>query len=257
MTSSSPAVATTSESHSAPEERVLVDRSTAGSSNMRLATIGAEAAAGDLGDDVEAGVAGADGAEGAVDQGDDGVEVGAGDGAEHPDQPDERAGGGGRVLQQLQADVVGRQAAGHDPRADDGDDQEAGAEGLGDEATGQVELQPAGTRLDLSAELAHDATGTRLVIRRRSSRTLASNAAAVPVGTGSGIDQCSQLNGMSSSSWARSQTVMTKAGGAVTSSSERGAVPDRSRPARRAAATAPRVHPARGMGAGGGRWAPP
>ena len=38
---------------------------------------------------------------------DDGVEVGAGDGAEHPDQRDQGAGGGRRVLQELQADVVG------------------------------------------------------------------------------------------------------------------------------------------------------
>ena len=39
MTSSSPTVATTSDSHSAPDDRVLVDSSTAGSSNMRLATM--------------------------------------------------------------------------------------------------------------------------------------------------------------------------------------------------------------------------
>ena len=54
-----------------------------------------------------AGVAGGDGAEAAVDEGDDGVEVGAGHGAEHPDQGDQGAGGGGGVLQQLEADVVG------------------------------------------------------------------------------------------------------------------------------------------------------
>src|SRR5437879_1070108 len=39
MTSSNPAVATTSESHSAPDDRVLVEMSIAGSSNMRLATM--------------------------------------------------------------------------------------------------------------------------------------------------------------------------------------------------------------------------
>ena len=37
MTSSSPTVATTSASQSAPDERVLVERSMAGSSNIRLA----------------------------------------------------------------------------------------------------------------------------------------------------------------------------------------------------------------------------
>jgi hypothetical protein len=38
ITSSSPTVATTSDNHSAGEERSLVDSSTAGSSNMRFAT---------------------------------------------------------------------------------------------------------------------------------------------------------------------------------------------------------------------------
>ena len=103
---------------------------------------------------------------------------------------------------ELQADVVRREAAGHDPRADDGDDEEAGPEGFGHEAARQVELQPAGTGLNLSVELAHDAASTRPVIRRRSSRTLTSNAAAVPAGTGSGMDQCSHIGGASISSWA-------------------------------------------------------
>ena len=39
ITSSSPTVATTSDNHSAPDDRDLVDHSTAGSSNIRLATI--------------------------------------------------------------------------------------------------------------------------------------------------------------------------------------------------------------------------
>ena len=67
----------------------------------------AEAAADDLGGDVGGGVAGGDVAVGAVDEGDDRVEVGAGDGAEDEDQPDQRGGRGGGVLQQLQSDVVG------------------------------------------------------------------------------------------------------------------------------------------------------
>ena len=41
------------------------------------------------------------------------------------------AGGRGRVLEELQADVVGREALGHDPRADHHRDQESGADGLG------------------------------------------------------------------------------------------------------------------------------
>ena len=39
ITSSKPTVATTSDSHSAPDDRDFVDHSTAGSSNIRLATI--------------------------------------------------------------------------------------------------------------------------------------------------------------------------------------------------------------------------
>ena len=85
----------------------MVDQLDGGELEHEVGDDGAEAAADDLGDDVEAGVAGGDRAEGPVDERDDGVEVGAGDGAEHEDQPDERAGGGGGVLEQLQADVVG------------------------------------------------------------------------------------------------------------------------------------------------------
>ena len=66
----------------------------------------AEAAADDLGDDVEAGVAAADRAVGPIDEGDDRVEVAAGDRPEDQDQPDQRAGGGGGVLEQLQADIA-------------------------------------------------------------------------------------------------------------------------------------------------------
>ena len=67
----------------------------------------AEAATDHLGGDVGHGVAGGDVAVAAVDEGDDGVEVGTGHGAEHPDQRDERASRGGGVLEQLQADIVG------------------------------------------------------------------------------------------------------------------------------------------------------
>ncbi len=111
-------MATTSESHRAGEERSLVDSSMAGSSNIRLATIAAEARPDDLGDDVEAGVPGGGRAEEPVDEGDHRVEVGPGHGAEHEDEPDEGGGGGRRVLEQLEADVVGRETAGHDPGAD-------------------------------------------------------------------------------------------------------------------------------------------
>ena len=66
---------------------------------------------------------------------------------EHPDQRDERSGGGGSVLQQLQADVVGGEAAGHDPRADDRHHEETCAQRLGEEPAGQVPPEVAGAGL--------------------------------------------------------------------------------------------------------------
>src|SRR5690606_25760750 len=78
------------------------------------------------------------------------------------------------------------------------------------------------------------------IVRMRASRsaTTAANAAAVFASTGSAIDQCHQLGAGSSSSWARSHTVTTWASGSIVST-ERGVAPVRSKPARRAAATAP------------------
>ena len=60
-------------------------------------------------------------------------------------------------------------------------------------------------------ELGHAAPAT-MAMRWRSSATVASNAFAVPTGTGSGIDQCSQPGCGSSSSWARSHTVIVNGG---------------------------------------------
>jgi hypothetical protein len=79
--------------------------------------------------------------------------VRTGDGTEHEDQPDQRAGGRRRILEQLEADVVGRQARRHDARADHRHDQEPGAQRLGCEAAGQVQAQRAGAGLDLDREL--------------------------------------------------------------------------------------------------------
>lgn len=53
------------------------------------------------------------------------------DGAEHQDQDPEPEHGGGRVLQQLQPDIVGGQLLGGDARADDDAHQQSGADELG------------------------------------------------------------------------------------------------------------------------------
>ena len=59
MTSSSPTVATTSASHSAPDDAVVVDTFDGGELEHQVGDDRAEAAADDLRGDVDAGVAGA------------------------------------------------------------------------------------------------------------------------------------------------------------------------------------------------------
>ena len=116
-----------------------------------------------MGDEVEAGLASRDGAEAAVDEGHDRVEVGAGDGAECPNQSDEGAGSRSGVLEQLQADVVRREPAGHDPGPDDGDDQESGAEGFGNQATREIDAERAGPGLGLVGQSVHDSVTSPLM----------------------------------------------------------------------------------------------
>jgi hypothetical protein len=57
--------------------------------------------------------------------------MGAGDRPEGEDEPAQREGGGDGILEQLQSDIVGRQGGGHDAGADDGGDEQRGAEELG------------------------------------------------------------------------------------------------------------------------------
>jgi hypothetical protein len=92
---------------------------------------GADHAADDLGSRVVAGVAPGDAAEARVDQRDDRVEVRARDGPEHEDDREQARGGGSGVLQQLEADVAGRELLGRDARADDDRRQERRPEKLG------------------------------------------------------------------------------------------------------------------------------
>ena len=139
------------------------------------------------------------------------------DGAEHQDQADQRTRGGGSVLEQLETGVVRRQATRHDPRADDGDDKQCGTEGLGDQASGEIEMSRPGGRAGTAGRLDgwlsdrrmgaidHDAAQVLCVMERmrtRSSATAASNADRERRPTGSGIDQCNHESSGSSSSWA-------------------------------------------------------
>src|SRR5262249_31989902 len=103
------------------------------------------------------------------------VEMRAGNCAEHENEADQGAGGGGGVLEQLQADVGGGQVAGHDPRADHRHNEQAGAEGLGRQPAGEIELQANGPGLDSAGQLAHDAAATD-VRGSSSSATVAAKA---------------------------------------------------------------------------------
>ena len=56
------------------------------------------------------------------------------------------------AFEQLEADVTGREAAGHDARPDDRDEEEATAERLGGQPAGEIEPQPSGAGLGLFVE---------------------------------------------------------------------------------------------------------
>ena len=103
-------VATTSESHSAPDDRAVrrpVRRRAGRTSRWRRSLRGRRRRSGRRRRRRPSRVEIV--AEQPVDQRDDRVEVGAGHRAEHEDQRDERASGRGGVLQQLEPDVVRRQ----------------------------------------------------------------------------------------------------------------------------------------------------
>ncbi len=73
----------------------------------------------------------------ALDQGDDRVERRR-HRLQREDQRDQRAGGDDAVLQQLQADVARREPDGGDAGADDGGDEQGGAEELGERTPRRV-----------------------------------------------------------------------------------------------------------------------
>ena len=97
----------------------------------------ADDAADQLRREVDRDLPGGHAAEEPVGQGDHRVEVPAGHRPEREDQRDQSGAGGQRVLQQLEADVVRRQALGGDARADDDGDQPGRAEELGQRLPGE------------------------------------------------------------------------------------------------------------------------
>ena len=140
---------------------------------------------------------------------------------------------------------VGAEPLGVDAGADHDGDEHPGADALGDETPGQLVAWSArgrgrgsGRRVDGRCRASRRPRRDQVADPLRSSTTAASNAAGVPIGTGSGIDQCSQPGSATPSSCARSHTVTTSAGRASSPSRGRGLASPRSSPARRAAATA-------------------
>ena len=92
---------------------------------------------------------------------------------ERQNQGDEGADGGGGVLQQLEADVAGRQPRCRDPRSHDGGDEQAGAEELGEQAPAERVVRPQSGVVALSGVSQHaDATaaGVGRAARRRARR---------------------------------------------------------------------------------------
>ena len=102
ITSSSPAVAITSDSACAPDARCLTEMDTAARANIRLAATAPVTQPGDLGRQVGGGVPPRHAAQGGVGERDDRVEVRAGHRPEHQDDREQPGRGRGRVLQQLQ-----------------------------------------------------------------------------------------------------------------------------------------------------------
>ena len=137
MTNSRPRVATTSPSQSPAPERWWRGERDRVEVEHQVREHGAEEAAADLGGDQRAGLAVADQPERALDQGDDRVERGR-DRLQREDQRDQRGAGDEAVLEQLQPDVVGREPLGGDAGADDGGDQERGADELGERPPGEL-----------------------------------------------------------------------------------------------------------------------
>ncbi len=188
MTSSSPTVATTSDSHSAPDDLAFVEISNAGSENMTLATTAPMQPPIVWHAMYNTATRPTDRAEPPIDERHDGIEVGARYRSEHQDQPDQRAGCCRGILEELQPDVVRRQVGRHDPRADDRDDQEPGTERLGGQAAGQVKMQLSGPRLDHGCEFAaigcHDRS-------RRHTRSRGQNGDALAKFRNGGIERIS------------------------------------------------------------------
>ena len=161
MTSSRPSVAMTSANRCAGLARWWVEMLIAAEREHGVGDDRAGDAAGDLRGDVGERVAPGQSAEVRVDERDDRVEVPAGDGPEHEDDREQARGGGGGVLEQREAGVVGRELLRGDARADHERGEERGAEELGEQPARERGASCGGD--ELVGELGRQAGGGDLV----------------------------------------------------------------------------------------------
>ena len=137
ITSTRPAVAITSESRCAGEARWCVEIVIGAESEHAVGRDGAEHAAGALRRNVGERVAPGQATERGVGERHDRVEVPARDGSEHEDDREQPRGGGGGVLEQLEAGVARGECLRCDARADHERREERRAQQLGKQAASE------------------------------------------------------------------------------------------------------------------------
>ena len=210
MTASSPKVATNSLKSCAPPERAWREAKKSGASNMMWAAATPAKAPTTCAPRYAGTSRPRQAALRRVGERHRRVEVRAGDRPERQDQGDEHGPGGERVGEERDGDVAAGEPLGHDARADDGGEEQRGADGLGGHAPRQID-PAARLRPCRHARPSHSRNRARIWSRTR--RNAASLSSSVP-GTAEGSSklQCTRFAAPGNTgqrSLALSHTVMT------------------------------------------------